>query len=87
MNASPKRMAMKRYKAWREKLNALLECYIKNNIHISSLNESVLISNTSQISGKDLNDITTFSLNRRTAICCESHKLSEQCVTPRGLQC
>ncbi len=60
MTAAQNRMKMKGYEAWREKVNALLEFYMKNNVQYKSLNESVVISEMSQISEKDLNEMTIF---------------------------
>ncbi len=58
--AAQKRMTIKRYEARRENVNALLELYMKNNIQYKTLNESVGISKMSQISDKDLNEMTIF---------------------------
>ncbi len=60
MTTAQKRMTIKRYEARRAKLNALLKIYMKNNTKYKSLNESAVISKISQISDKDLNEMTIF---------------------------
>ncbi len=57
MIAAQKRMTTKRYEARREKVNGLLEFYMKNNIQYKSLNESGVIAKMPQISD-ELNDMT-----------------------------
>ncbi len=58
MTAAQKRMTMKRYEALREKVNGVLEFYIKNNIQYKSLNESGVIAKMSQISDEEVNEMT-----------------------------
>ncbi len=79
-------MTMKRYEARREKGNALLEFYMKNNTQYKSLNESVVISKMSQISDKDLNEMTIFHTVEEPQAAARSRKRSEQCATPRDLR-